>query len=71
MIKSLVEFKEKNLEIITQIKEIIKEYEYTDSHFKIAIFFVKLFLTNLRKELIKRYDYTEKIVIVKIDYVEY
>ena len=64
--KSLVESRgrkkveEKNPEIINQIKEIIKAYEYTDSHFKTDTLFVNLSLTNLRKELIKRYDYTKK-----------
>lgn len=51
---------EQNPEIIAQIKEIIKIYEYTDSHFKTETIFVNLSLTNLRKELIKRYNYTLK-----------
>lgn len=51
---------EKNPEIIDQVKEIIKGYEYTDSHFKTEAIFVNLSLTNLRKELIKKYYYTHK-----------
>lgn len=51
---------EKNPEIIIQIKEIIKGYEYTDSHFKTETLFVDLSLQNLRNELILQYNYTEK-----------
>lgn len=46
-------------EIISQIKDILKTYEYTDSHFKTETLFVDLSLQNLRNELILRYDYTE------------
>lgn len=45
-------------EIRNQIKDILKTYEYTDSHFKTETLFVDLSLQNLRNELILRYDYT-------------
>ena len=46
--------------IKNQIKGILKDYEYTDSHFKTETLFVDLSLQNLRNELIHRYDYTEE-----------
>ena len=53
-----VEDKFPNIKV--QIKDILKNYEYTDSHFKTEMLFVDLSLQNLRNELIQRYDYTEK-----------
>lgn len=47
-------------EIKNQIKEIIKAYEYTDSHFKTEVLFVDITLENLRRELINKYNYTEQ-----------
>lgn len=47
-------------EIKNQIKAILNDYEYTDSHFKTETLFVDLSLKNLRNELIQRYGYTEK-----------
>ena len=46
--------------IKNQIKDILNDYEYTDSHFKTETLFVDLSLQNLRNELILRYDYTEE-----------
>lgn len=46
--------------IKNQIKDILNDYEYTDSHFKTEKLFVDLSLQNLRNELIKRYGYTEE-----------
>lgn len=46
--------------IKNQIKDILKNYEYTDSHFKTETLFVDLSLQNLRNELIQRYSYTEE-----------
>ena len=47
-------------EIKNQIRDILNNYEYTDSHFKTEALFVDLSLKNLRNELIQRYDYTEE-----------
>lgn len=47
-------------EISNQIKDIVKTYEYTDSHFKTETLFVDLSLQNLRNELIQRYGYTKQ-----------
>ena len=47
-------------EIKNQIRDILNDYEYTDSHFKTETLFVDLSLQNLRNELIHRYGYTEK-----------
>lgn len=47
-------------EIKNQIKDILNDYEYTDSHFKTETLFVDLSLQNLRNELIMQYGYTEK-----------
>lgn len=47
-------------ELTSQIKEIVKIYEYTDPHFKTETLFVDLSLENLRNELIIKYNYTEK-----------
>lgn len=47
-------------EIKHQIRDILNNYEYTDSHFKTETLFVDLSLKNLRNELIQRYDYTEE-----------
>ena len=44
--------------IRNQIKDILKTYEYNDSHFKTETLFVDLSLQNLRNELILRYSYT-------------
>lgn len=46
--------------IKNQIKDILKKYEYTDSHFKTETLFVDLSLQNLRNELILQYNYTEE-----------
>ena len=48
-------------EIKNQIKDILKKYEYNDSHFKTETLFVDLSLQNLRNELILQYNYTEEI----------
>ena len=50
---------EKYPELVSQVKEIVKIYEYTDSHFKTETLFVDLSLENLKKELIEKYNYTE------------
>lgn len=47
-------------EIKNQIRDILNNYEYTDSHFKTETLFVDLSLQNLRNELIHKYGYTEK-----------
>ena len=47
-------------EIKNQIKAILNDYEYADSHFKTETLFVNLSLNNLRDELIQRYGYTKK-----------
>lgn len=47
-------------EIKNQIRYILNDYEYTDSHFKTETLFVDLSLQNLRKELIQRYGYTKE-----------
>ena len=47
-------------EIKNQIRDILNDYEYTDSHFKTETLFVDLSLQNLRNELIHKYGYTEK-----------
>lgn len=46
-------------DIKNQIKDIVKAYQYTDSHFKTETLFVDLSLENLRNELIQKYGYTE------------
>mgnify|MGYP002519675252 CR=1 FL=1 len=47
-------------EIKNQIKAILNDYEYVDSHFKTETLFVNLSLGNLRNELIQRYGYTKE-----------
>ena len=47
-------------EIKNQIRYILNDYEYTDSHFKTETLFVDLSIQNLRKELIQRYGYTKE-----------
>lgn len=47
-------------EIKNQIKAILNDYEYADSHFKTETLFVNLSLNNLRNELIQRYGYTKE-----------
>ena len=51
---------EKNPEIIIQIKEIIKGYEYTDSHFKTETLFISLDPRKIITELVLNYDYAPK-----------
>lgn len=46
--------------ITNQIKEIVSNYENTDSHFKTETLFVDLTLESLREELINKYNYTDK-----------
>ena len=46
--------------LINQIKEIVGNYENTDSHFKTETLFVDLTLENLREEMINKYNYTGK-----------
>jgi len=48
--------------IIIHIKEILNDYERTDSHFKTEVLFVDISIKNLKNELINRYDdYKEKV----------
>lgn len=51
---------DKFLEIKNQIRDILNDYEYTDSHFKTETLFVDLSLQNLRNELIQRYVYIKE-----------
>lgn len=51
---------DQNPDLISQIKEITRKYEKTDSHFKTESLFLDLTLKNLRKELITKYNYSEK-----------
>ena len=51
---------DKNPNLIPQIKEITKNYERTDSHFKTESLYLDLTLENLRKELMIKYNYSEQ-----------
>ena len=55
-------------EIKNQIKAILNDYEYADSHFKAEILFVDLSLDNLKNELILFMVIPKKLVLIKVHY---